>query len=237
MRLRNPALIRFAGSLSGRAFKLLFATLNKTVIAPSDVQPYGADHEASQQRFIYSVWHDLALLAAFGGKHTNTVALTSQHRDGSFVESTMRTIHVKAIRGSTGRGGGKAARRLLETARSSDIIITPDGPRGPRRVLSKGIVYISSRTGNPIVPTAFVCANAWEIQGSWTTQVIPKPFSRAIFLAGDPIRIPPDIDRDELESYRVLIQREMDALELKAREELGAAVAVRESASPVLNRC
>ena len=106
-------------------FKLLFATMDKTVKTPPNVSPYDANHETNSQRYIYSVWHDLAILAAFGGRHTNTVALTSQHRDGSFVECTLRAARVPTVRGSTGRGGGKAARKLLNVARTSDIIITP----------------------------------------------------------------------------------------------------------------
>ena len=125
---------------------------------------------------------------------------------------------VPTVRGSTGRGGGKAARKLLNVARTSDIIITPDGPRGPRRELSKGIIYVASRSGNPIVPTAFGCSNAWEIQGSWTTQVIPKPFSKGIFMAGKPIEVPADLERDEIELYRVRVQQAMESLQVKVDE-------------------
>lgn len=238
MRFNNPALVRVVGGLSGRMFKLLFATMNKTVNSPEHVKPYDADHEAVSQRYIYSVWHDLAILAAFGGRHTNTIALTSQHRDGSFVESTLRAVQVKTVRGSTGRGGGRAARRLLDIAKASDIIITPDGPRGPRRQLSRGIIYLASRSGRPIVPTAFGCSNAWEIQGSWTTQVIPKPFSRGIFAAGEPVEVPGDLGRDEIESYRMQVQQAMDSLQAEVDKAFNPAnVVVQESGNPVLTRC
>ena len=158
------------------------------------------------------------------------VALTSGHRDGLFVESVLKSVHVPAVRGSSGRTGGKAARRLLQTAKTHDIIVTPDGPRGPRRIMSRGVVYLASRSGNAIVPTAYACENAWEIQGSWTTQTIPKPFSKVAFVAGDPISIPPDLDRDGIEIHRETVQREMNALQ----EYADSLVNNRESTAPAL---
>jgi lysophospholipid acyltransferase (LPLAT)-like uncharacterized protein len=90
--------------------------------------------------------------------------------------------------------------------------------------MSRGIVFLASRTGNPIVPTAFVCSNAWKIQGSWTSQIIPKPFSRVVLLAGEPIHVPPDIQPQQIEAYRLQVQQAMNGLDeqatsLIAREE------------------
>jgi len=190
----------------------LFRTIHKDV-RTSGVSPYNA---SGSQRYLYSVWHDSAVIAAFGGKHNRTVALTSRHRDGSFVASIVSAVDVGTIRGSSGRSGRTAARQLLRVARTHDIVITPDGPRGPRRTMSRGIVYLASRTGNPIVPTAFACSRAWEIPGSWTTQVVPKPFSHVALLAGDPILVPADLAQDEIETYRVRLQLAMDALQDRA---------------------
>jgi lysophospholipid acyltransferase (LPLAT)-like uncharacterized protein len=224
MRFEHPALIRSAGNACAAGFWLLFRTLRTDVQTSTGACPYDAD---GPQRFLFSVWHDSAVIAAFGGRHTRTVALTSCHRDGSFVASVVRFKDVQAVRGSSGRSGHHAARRLLQVARSNDIVMTPDGPRGPRRTMSRGIVYLSSRSGNPIVPTAFACSGAWEIPGSWTTQTIPKPFSNVALLAGDPIRVPADLAQDEIESYRVRVQLAMDALQDRARHCVSNPIACR----------
>lgn len=213
MRLRSPFLVKTAGRGCGRALWLLFGTLRKEVHLAPNVRPF---HNKGPERFLFSAWHDSAVLAAFGGKHERTVALTSRHRDGTFVESIVGSVGVNSVRGSSARGGQRAARELLKIAEDHDIVITPDGPRGPRRIMSKGIVYLASRTGNAMVPTAYACENAWEIPGSWTTQTIPKPFSRAVFMASDPIFVPSDIDRDGIEHYRCQMQDAMDALQLRA---------------------
>ena len=95
-------------------------------------------------------------------------------------------------------------------------MVTPDGPRGPRRQMSIGIVFLASHTGRAVVPTAYSCSRCWTVKGSWTDLVIPKPFANVFLLAGDPIKVPPALGRDELQQYAVLIQAEMDRLNERA---------------------
>ncbi len=218
MRFNSPMLVGFAGYACGGGLRLLYRTLHKDVRTSAGVNPYNAQ---GSQRFLFSVWHDSAISAAFGGRHSRTVALTSCHRDGSFVASILTRIGVTTVRGSSGRSGQTAARRLLQVAKTHDIVITPDGPRGPCRCMSRGIIYLASRTGNAIVPTAFACSNAWEIPGSWTTQVIPKPFSNVVLLAGDPLFIPRNLDPSQIEPYRLQVQAAMDSLQERAANLLG----------------
>ncbi len=210
MRFDSPLLVRLAGRGCGTGFRLLFGTLRKELRTSVGASPYDA---SGPRRFLYSVWHDSAVLAAFGGHHTRTVALTSRHRDGAFVASVVSAVGVGTVRGSSGRSGRAAARELLEVAKTHDIVMTPDGPRGPRRQMSRGIVYLASRSGNEIVPTAFACENAWEVPGSWTTQSIPKPFSRVALVSGSPIYVPDDIGPSEIERYRMQIQEAMEAMQ------------------------
>lgn len=215
MRINCPLLVRYAGIASGACFWTLFRTLYKDIRTTPGASPYNAE---GQQRYLYSVWHDSAVIAAFGGRHSHTVALTSCHRDGSFVEGVVKFMNVRSVRGSSGRSGSRAARRLIDVAKTHDIVMTPDGPRGPKRTMSRGMIYLASRTGNAIVPTAFACQNAWEIKGSWTSQIIPKPFSRVVMLADEPVHVPVDISPDEIESYRIKIQQAMDALNDRAKK-------------------
>jgi len=231
MRIKSRRLMKLAGHCCGVGFRLLFSTLRKELHIAAGAKPYD---NPGPQRFLFAAWHDSALLAAFGGRHSKTVALTSRHRDGEFVESVVRSVRVKSVRGSSGQSGRRAARELIDIAKDHDIVITPDGPRGPRRVMSRGMVYLASKTGNPVVPTAYACENAWEIPGSWTNQYIPKPFSRVVLMAGEPIFVPADLPRDEMEAYRVQIQQTIDELQQLAHRLLnGTAAESAPSARPV----
>jgi lysophospholipid acyltransferase (LPLAT)-like uncharacterized protein len=231
MRINSPFLVKSVGRACGGVVWLLFCTLQKELQTARDACPYDA---TGTQRYLYSVWHDSALLAAFGGRHKRTVALTSCHRDGSFVTSVVGTLGVGTVRGSSGRSGRAAARKLMQVARTHDIVMTPDGPRGPRRQMSRGIVYLASRSGNSIVPTAFACSSAWEIAGSWTTQTIPKPFSRVALVAGDPISVPANLNTDGIEDYRQRLQSAMDMLQQRADRMIEHPRAARRLSKPVV---
>ncbi len=101
---------------------------------------------------------------------------------------------------------------MMTTAKDQHIVITPDGPRGPRRKMQSGIVFLASHTGRAIVPTAFACIRSWRIKGSWTDLLLPKPFTKIFLLAGEPVEVPPDLSREEVARYTVLVQEEMDRL-------------------------
>ncbi|MFM7831341.1 MAG: lysophospholipid acyltransferase family protein, partial [Planctomycetaceae bacterium] len=96
------------------------------------------------------------------------------------------------------------------------LAITPDGPRGPRRVMKEGVVFISSRSGRPLVPTGMAVSNAWWVPGSWTNLAIPKPFSRAILISGSPIEVPEDVPREQFAAWSNLLTDEMQRLEVLA---------------------
>lgn len=216
VRINSPLLTKAAGRLAYYSLAANFRTL-KLELHTSEVNPYDS---LGPNRHLFSIWHDSAVIASFGGKHQRTVALTSCHRDGDFVASIMGSMGVNVVRGSTGRNGGAAARKLLRVAEQHDIVITPDGPRGPRRKISKGIVYLASRTGSRIVPTAFACSNAWDIKGNWTTLTIPKPYSRVVLLAGDAMDIPPNLADGGVSLFTNLLQQSMDNLNHQAVRQL-----------------
>ena len=55
-----------------------------------------------------------------------------------------------------------------------NLTITPDGPRGPRRQLAQGPVYLASKLGMPIVAMGFGYDRPWRFN-SWDRFAIPRP--------------------------------------------------------------
>ncbi|QDU56328.1 lysophospholipid acyltransferase family protein [Aeoliella mucimassa] len=219
LRIKSSLLTSIGGFLFASALWLLFRTLRHRLITGTpNTNPYAKD---LQERYLYSVWHDTMVMPVFGGKHRCTTALTSQHSDGSFVAQVIRWRNVPAVRGSTNRISTGAIRRLLDATGTRHLVITPDGPRGPNRKMSMGIVYLASRSGRAIVPTAFDCSRCWRWKGSWSDLIIPKPFSTIVLIAGEPIYVPDGLSTDELREYVDKAQAAMDRLNEQARAELG----------------
>ncbi len=104
--------------------------------------------------------------------------LTSPSRDGALLEALVAQFGIGAVRGSSSRRGITALRELqAELESHTDVIITPDGPRGPAYKLSPGLVFLASKTRVPIMPVHVDYEKFWELR-SWDRFRIPKPFSQ-----------------------------------------------------------
>ena len=90
-----------------------------------------------------------------------------------------------------------AARNSSLITHHSSLILTPDGPRGPRRHLAEGAIYLASRLQMPIVCMGFGFDRPWR-QKSWDRFAIPKPFSRARAVISPFIDIPSDLAKSEI---------------------------------------
>ena len=103
--------------------------------------------------------------------------LTSPSRDGALLEALVARFGIGAVRGSSSRRGITALRELqAELERHTDVIITPDGPRGPAYKLSPGLVFLASKTRLPVMLAHVDYEKFWELR-SWDKFRIPKPFS------------------------------------------------------------
>ena len=130
--------------------KLLFCTLRVRLVAASPfTNPYLKD---TTESYIYCVWHDSVAFPMFAGRHVRTVALVSKHQDGSCLSSGLQMLRIGLVRGSSNRHGAPAMREMLRLPDGKHVVMTPDGPRGPRRQLKPGLVFLASRTGPALCP-------------------------------------------------------------------------------------
>lgn len=214
MKIRSPWVPYVIGLFLSLVFRLWFATCRKVHLAPHP--RYTLLHvrgPEDPERFILCVWHDAVLLPIFSSpRHASRQAccLVSQHQDGSFLAVALRLLGFTTVRGSSKRGGAQAIRQLMTETEGRNIVISPDGPRGPRREIKQGAVYLASQMGRRIVPGAYTASRGWRIKGSWTDMLIPLPFSTVYLVKGHPIDVPPDLSREELESYIAIVQQAME---------------------------
>ncbi len=209
MRFRSERLTKFVAWTVVAILKLLFATCRKEFAIFPGTNGWDPDLPG---RFLYCVWHDVLFFPLLMAKPHNGSALTSRHQDGAYVAETLRLLNVSPYRGSTTRGGAQALRQLLNVAEQQHVTITPDGPRGPRREMKDGIVFLASRTGLTIVPAAFSCRRGVRFRGTWTDMLLPLPFTTTYCILGEPIAVPADLTREEIDFNRQRVQDAMDRL-------------------------
>jgi lysophospholipid acyltransferase (LPLAT)-like uncharacterized protein len=107
-------------------------------------------------QYILAFWHSHLLLMLHAKYRRPIIAMISQSKDGELIASTFSHYAVEAARGSSTRGGTAAMREMLRAARNGyNVAFTPDGPRGPSRVLKDGVIYAAQAAGLPILPVAF----------------------------------------------------------------------------------
>ncbi len=150
---------------------------------------------ASGQRFIYSFWHQRQVYFTWSHRGAKAAVLVSKSVDGELIAETMRLSGIKAVRGSSSRGGIAAAREMVEILRTGwDVGITPDGPRGPAREIKDGALRVAQLSGAPIVPIANATSRRIVLRRSWDQFHVPLPFGRAAVVYGEPIYIAPEDD-------------------------------------------
>jgi lysophospholipid acyltransferase (LPLAT)-like uncharacterized protein len=175
---------------------------------------------------IYVFWHEYILLPLSLRGHCHLAMLLSQHPDADILADVAHHVGFDCVRGSTRRGGAKAIWELEARSRRQHLTITPDGPRGPRRQLAPGPVYLASRLGLPLVAMGFGYDRPWRTP-TWDRFAVPRPFSRARAVIGPPMTLPPDLDRTGLETCRQRVERLLNCLTAEA--EAWAAAGTRKA--------
>lgn len=163
---------------------------------------------------IVAFWHGRLLMmpVAYGGKKLSF--LVSPHRDGKVVGNALKRFGFHAILGSTNRKGFSGFKQMIK-ARESDIVIVPDGPRGPCRQAQIGVIELAKLTGKAILPLSF-SASKRKLFDTWDQFLLPYPFSRGVFVWGEPIEVDQNGDRAHLEERRVFLENRLNELTEKA---------------------
>ena len=168
------------------------------------------------ERYIGALWHNRLLLFPFVLKRylpeRRGAALISTSRDGEILADLVERFGFEVVRGSSSRKGASAIRQLAEmVARGHDVVITPDGPRGPAYKLGQGIVYLAQQSGAEVVPVNLEYSSCWRVK-SWDRFILPKPFSKVRVIIGPPHRVASTTSDEEFERERVRLQDAMLAL-------------------------
>lgn len=223
MKLRHPGLIKLAALLAAFLIKAWISTVRLRIrMADWTTDP---DHSRCRGPCLHAFWHE-GILALTSTTYRNPVyVLISQHADGELIAQVIRYLNLRTVRGSTTRGGAQAVVELLERSRWSHLAITPDGPKGPRRQVQRGVVFLASRSGLPVVPYGLAFSRAWRMR-SWDRFAVPLPFSTIYGVTAPSVLVPPELDRAGQDAWLERIQAGLDAATAAAErwaEEKGGA--------------
>ena len=165
------------------------------------------------ENYIGALWHNrllifpLVLRRFFPQRHG--AALISASRDGDLLADGVQRFGYDVIRGSSSRLGASAILQLTQVLASGrDVVITPDGPRGPAYELGPGIIFLAQKSGAAVLPMNLEYSHCWRL-GSWDRFIVPRPFAKVRVLINRPHRVRPTLTPEEFESERLAVEDAM----------------------------
>lgn len=177
-------------------FKTLSRSIAKVILPPlgyllmrfywvTSKKNFHVSGEITQDQSIVVCWHGELLMSpqAYRYFHKKQLAsgIISRHFDGDMIARMLMHFSITPLRGSSSRG---ATQVFLEAFRAlkkgDDLLVTPDGPRGPRHTISGGAIALAQKAKAPVLIVNYVPKSYWQL-GSWDQFVIPKPFSTIDF--------------------------------------------------------
>lgn len=215
---------RFVGGLALRAIgPAALRALAWTWRVEIRGEPPGEESKRNEGRLI-ALWHGRMLCGVHAHRATRFHVLVSPSDDGSLTTLLLRAFGFRIVRGSTSRRGARALREMLELLQSGGVVvITPDGPRGPRHGVNPGLAWMARATGYPIQPIAFAADRAWHLS-SWDNFTIPKPRARVVIDWGELMHVPREATPAELERVSQELRSRLMSAEARAFAQLGCEV-------------
>lgn len=199
-----------------RAAGLALSILVRVIGATMRFQTTGWEHveqiEKDGKKPIYSFWHDRIVSSTYFFRNRGIIVLSSHSFDSEYTARCIQRFGFGIVKGSSTRGAISGLVGLIRMMKGGlSAAFTIDGPKGPRYEAKAGPVLLAKKTGNPLVPFVIECKRHWTIK-SWDRLQIPKPFTRANVIIGEPVYVDPRINDEKLELKRLELQSSLDDL-------------------------
>ena len=191
--------------------RLWFGTVRVIIINRHIYEEFFLNNK-EKGNIVVASWHRHAVfLFYFFRNIKNGVAMVSRSKDGELVARVGKRFGYDSVRGSSSRGGGEALLAMIDYMNKGGAPkfcgTAVDGPRGPARVLKKGMLVLAKETGSYFIPMACSGTKVITFHKAWDKTIIPYPFSTVVMEFHDPFIIPKDISEEELENLRVRTEK------------------------------
>lgn len=178
--LHNEHSIRMMANLLERILSLWMGSCQYYVHNENIIK----DIEDSGKQVLVTTWHCGLLPVLYALRNHKAAVMVSASKDGEWIKHVIEKWGFVAVRGSSGRGGRIATRRMLNfLSQGFHGGLIADGSRGPARKAQKGVVFISNISGIPILPMGVgihpsICLPTWD------RMICPLPYSRVVITIG-----------------------------------------------------
>ena len=158
----------------------------------------GVDHlkkQAKKGKCMLALWHQyLAPAANFLHRcapEFNYHPVISASRDGEILTRFLRNYPQCSPLRIPHNRRHLAVKNIIEKLHlpNSVVVITPDGPRGPRGKVKGGASFAAAESGAEVIPMTWEADKYWTLN-TWDKMRIPRPFSRITVIFKKPLSQP-----------------------------------------------
>ncbi len=156
---------------------------------------------------IFCLWHSNLLPMVYLLRGVGLTAVASLSRDGKRAGALIKLWKNNVIFGSSSKGGFSALRQCLRVLNSQkSVVITPDGPKGPREKVKPGISQLAIISKAPVITISVLPKKAWYLN-TWDHFMIPKPFTKMDVVVSEPL----SSDGKSIEEFSQIIEERLIA--------------------------
>jgi lysophospholipid acyltransferase (LPLAT)-like uncharacterized protein len=194
----------------------LYWLISSLLFLSCRVKEYGREDldKCSQKGpFIAALWHYSVFCSFTSIKGKDWVAMVSGSKDAEYVSELLNRVGVRTVRGSRGKGGLRAIKDMVVIVKEQqrNAVIIADGSQGPARKVQAGAILLASKSGTPIIPTAWAL-NRYKAFRSWDRTILPMPFAKMVISYGEPLYVPAKIKAVDLEKYRLDLESRLNGV-------------------------
>lgn len=165
---------------------------------------------ASRSPCILMLWHNRLIILAeilnSAAPQFNYTAFISKSRDGDPLALLAKSYKKGKVLRVPHNARHRALSKMIDHLKEKQevILITPDGPRGPRYIVKPGIVLAARESSAKIIPFSWSANRTWKLP-TWDIMQIPKPFSKIKVIFGSALTLPQE-QKQSLENEAIFLQ-------------------------------
>ncbi|WP_410209002.1 lysophospholipid acyltransferase family protein [Fusobacterium sp.] len=173
--------------------------------------------DTEKENYVFAFWHNKLLGPTLClGDIKKKAVLASPSKDGELISVPLEKLGFEMVRGSSDKNSTSSLISLMRHMKKGYSIGTPvDGPKGPIYEVKPGMIYLAQKGKKFIVPTGTAYEKKWIFEKAWDKFQFPKPFSKMVFLIGNPIEVPRDAN---IEEYCKKLMNELNRLDKEAEK-------------------
>jgi hypothetical protein len=136
--------------------------------------------EPLPEKCIVTFWHS-RMIAGWWVARENAIALVSKSKDGEYLNGILTKWSYNVVRGSSSHSGKEAldeAIEMLKDRHAGRLVITPDGPRGPKEIFKRGAFIAARELDVPLYFLSIKYRANIQLLKSWDSFQIPYPLSQ-----------------------------------------------------------